>query len=171
MLDTRPPHRVDVEWADVDVMDQDALTAAVAGTEAIFHLAAMADVNDIFEAPVDSVALNTVGTVRVLEAHDGPTPAASSSPRRSGSTAPRRSPSSTRTRRSSPTPTATSTSSPKIASEMMCRDYHTLYGRPFTVLRYGIPYGPRMRDNCVAAAFFRRAFAGEALTIDGDGLQ
>jgi UDP-glucose 4-epimerase len=54
---------------------------------------------------------------------------------------------------------------------MMCRDYHTLYGRPFTVLRYGIPYGPRMRDNCVAAAFFKRAFRGEPLTIDGDGLQ
>ena len=54
---------------------------------------------------------------------------------------------------------------------MMCRDYHTLYGRPYTVLRYGIPYGPRMRDNCVAAAFFKRAFRGEPLRIDGDGLQ
>ena len=59
----------------------------------------------------------------------------------------------------------------KVASEMMCRDYHTLYGRPYTVLRYGIPYGPRMRDNCVAAAFFKRAFRGEPLPIDGDGLQ
>ena len=54
---------------------------------------------------------------------------------------------------------------------MMCRDYHTLYGRPYTVLRYGIPYGPRMRDNCVAAAFFKRAFRGEPLRIDGDGCQ
>jgi UDP-glucose 4-epimerase len=28
-----------------------------------------------------------------------------------------------------------------------------------------------MRDNCVAAAFFKRAFRGEPLRIDGDGLQ
>ena len=59
----------------------------------------------------------------------------------------------------------------KIASEMACRDYHTLYQRPFTVLRYGIPYGPRMRETTVMSAFFRRALAGEALTIDGDGKQ
>jgi UDP-glucose 4-epimerase len=61
--------------------------------------------------------------------------------------------------------------STKVASEMMCRDYATLYQRPFTVLRYGVPYGPRMRDNCVAAAFFKRAFRGEPLRIDGDGRQ
>ena len=46
---------------------------------------------------------------------------------------------------------------------MACRDYHTLYGRPYTILRYGIPYGPRMRDNCVVAAFFKRAHARRAV--------
>jgi UDP-glucose 4-epimerase len=61
--------------------------------------------------------------------------------------------------------------STKVAAELLCRDYFTLYGRPYTVLRYGIPYGPRMRDNCVAAAFFKRAFRGEPLRIDGDGQQ
>ena len=34
------------------------------------------------------------------------------------------------------------------------------------VLRYGIPYGPRMRDNCVVAAFMKRAMRGETLKID-----
>ena len=76
---------------------------------------------------------------------------------------------STRRRRSTPTPTGTSTCSTKIAAEMLCRDYPTLYGRPFTVLRYGIPYGPRMRPTTVLASFFRRALAGEPLRIDGDG--
>ena len=59
----------------------------------------------------------------------------------------------------------------KIAAEMACRDYLTLYQRPFTVLRYGIPYGPRMRENTVLASFFRRALDGEPLRIDGDGRQ
>jgi UDP-glucose 4-epimerase len=171
VLDTRPPQRDDVEWADVDVMDQDALTAGVEGTEAIFHLAAMADVNHIFDAPVDSVALNTVGTVRVLEASRradaGRVILASTVWVYAASTKPIV---------DEATPFEPETDrhiyvSTKVAAEMMCRDYHTLYGRPFTVLRYGIPYGPRMRDNCVAAAFFKRAFRGEPLTIDGDGLQ
>jgi UDP-glucose 4-epimerase len=59
----------------------------------------------------------------------------------------------------------------KVAAEMACRDYHTLYDRPYTILRYGIPYGPRMRDNCVVAAFMKRCMRGEPLRIDGDGSQ
>jgi UDP-glucose 4-epimerase len=59
----------------------------------------------------------------------------------------------------------------KVAAEMACRDYHTLYQRPYTILRYGIPYGPRMRDNCVVAAFMKRCMRGEPLRIDGDGSQ
>jgi UDP-glucose 4-epimerase len=61
--------------------------------------------------------------------------------------------------------------STKIAAELACRDYLNLYGRPFTVLRLGIPYGPRMRATTVLASFFRRALAGETLRIDGDGRQ
>jgi UDP-glucose 4-epimerase len=171
VLDTRPPLRDDVEWADVDVMDQDALTSAVRGADAIFHLAAMADVNHIFDAPVESVALNTVGTVRVLEAarraEAGRVILASTVWVYAAST---------KAIVDETTPFEPETDrhiyvSTKVASEMMCRDYHTLYGRPFTVLRYGIPYGPRMRDNCVSAAFFKRAFRGEPLNIDGDGMQ
>ena len=61
--------------------------------------------------------------------------------------------------------------SEKIAAEMFCRDYATLFGRPYTVLRYGIPFGPRMRSDLVVAAFLVRAMRGEALRIDGDGSQ
>jgi UDP-glucose 4-epimerase len=59
----------------------------------------------------------------------------------------------------------------KIAAEMLCRDYATLFGRPYTVLRYGIPFGPRMRTDLVVAAFLLRAMRGEPLRIDGDGSQ
>ena len=61
--------------------------------------------------------------------------------------------------------------SEKIAAEMFCRDYATLFGRPYTVLRYGIPFGPRMRSDLVVAAFLLRAMRGEPLRIDGDGSQ
>jgi UDP-glucose 4-epimerase len=171
VVDRRPPHRPDAEWCAADVLDEGELTDAVRGADAIFHLAAMADVNDIFTNPVDSVALNTVGTVRVLEAarqaDAGRVILASTVWVYAAST---------KSIVDESTPFEPDTDrhiyvSTKVASEMMCRDYHTLYGRPFTVLRYGIPYGPRMRDNCVAAAFFKRAFRGEPLRIDGDGMQ
>ncbi len=42
---------------------------------------------------------------------------------------------------------------------------------PFTILRYGIPFGPRMRDALVIPMFVRKALAGETITINGDGSQ
>ncbi|MDQ6698052.1 MAG: NAD-dependent epimerase/dehydratase family protein, partial [Actinomycetota bacterium] len=57
------------------------------------------------------------------------------------------------------------------AAEMLCADFFTLYQRPYTVLRYGIPFGPRMRGRLVIAAFIERALLGELLRLDGDGSQ
>ena len=59
----------------------------------------------------------------------------------------------------------------KLAGEMYCRSYETLYGLPGTILRFGIPYGPRARPAAVVPAFIKRARAGEPLTISGDGSQ
>ncbi|HPU39259.1 MAG TPA: NAD-dependent epimerase/dehydratase family protein, partial [Microthrixaceae bacterium] len=69
VIDTVEPHRSDVEWVkDANILDVDSLKPAVDGTEAVFHLAAMADVNDIYANPAHAVALNVQGTVNVLEA-------------------------------------------------------------------------------------------------------
>jgi UDP-glucose 4-epimerase len=46
-----------------------------------------------------------------------------------------------------------------------------LYKIPFTILRYGIPYGPRARPGAVVPIFVKKALQGEPLTIAGDGLQ
>jgi UDP-glucose 4-epimerase len=171
VLDNRPPIQTEAEWYPVDVMDRPALVEAVRGSGAVFHLAAMADVNDIFASPVESVALNTVGTANVLEAArlaDAGRVILASTVWVYAAT--------TKQIVDEDTPFEPATNrhiyvSTKIAAELLCRDYATLYGRPYTVLRYGIPYGPRMRDSVVAAAFFKRAFRGEPLRIDGDGLQ
>ncbi len=49
--------------------------------------------------------------------------------------------------------------------------YQEMYGQEFTILRYGIPYGPRMRDALVVARFVRAALDGEPITIAGTGEQ
>jgi UDP-glucose 4-epimerase len=171
VIDPHRPHRPEVEWRGVDVLDLASLTDAVAGVDVLFHLAAMADVNDIYVSPVDSVTLNVTGTANVLEAtrraDAGRVVLASTVWVYAASTS---------AVVDETTPFEPDTDrhiyvTTKVAAELMCRDYHTLYGRPYTVLRYGIPYGPRMRDTCVAAAFFKRAFRGEPLRIDGDGRQ
>jgi UDP-glucose 4-epimerase len=46
-----------------------------------------------------------------------------------------------------------------------------MYGVEFSILRYGIPYGPRMRDALVVAKFVRAAQHGEPITIAGSGDQ
>ena len=42
---------------------------------------------------------------------------------------------------------------------------------PSTILRFGIPYGPRARPAAVLPIFVNKALAGEPLTIAGDGSQ
>jgi UDP-glucose 4-epimerase len=49
--------------------------------------------------------------------------------------------------------------------------YNELYGLEYTILRFGIPYGPRSRPTAVVAAFTAKALSGQPLTIAGDGTQ
>lgn len=165
------PHRDDVEFADVDIVDFAAVLQATKGCEFIYHLAAMSNVNHVYEQPVYSVELNVGGTVNVLEA------ARQNRARRvvfastvwvyAGARE-------DEVHEDSPfyMPGAghiyTST---KIAGELLCHDYWQLYQQPFTILRYGIPYGPRVRESLVIPVFLKKAFAGEPITITGDGSQ
>jgi UDP-glucose 4-epimerase len=59
----------------------------------------------------------------------------------------------------------------KIAGEMYTASYGELYGLEWTILRFGIPYGPRARPAAVVPAFTAKALAGQPLTIAGDGTQ
>ena len=68
VLDPHPPHRDDVDWRDVDVLDLDNLTKELDRSGPVFHLAAMADVNDVIAAPARATEVNVGGTVNVLEA-------------------------------------------------------------------------------------------------------
>ncbi len=54
---------------------------------------------------------------------------------------------------------------------MICKDYNVLYRLPYTILRYGVAYGSRVRDATVIATFVRKALNGEAITIMGNGSQ
>jgi UDP-glucose 4-epimerase len=172
VLDVRPPHRDDVAYVPLDITDVDALTVAFDGVDVVFHLAAVSNINDAFEHPLETVAVNVSGTTNVWEAARrcgvaravlastvwvyagaiGPGPFDEEAPFHL------------------PVAGHIYTSS-KIAAEMVVHNYHELYGQPFTILRYGIPYGPRMREALVIPQFIRRALEGTPITINGDGSQ
>jgi UDP-glucose 4-epimerase len=165
------PHRDDVAFADVDVVDFSSILNATKGCDYIFHLAAVSNVNYAFQQPVYTVELNVVGTANVLEAarHNGIKRVflASTVWVYSGCR-------DNNVYEDSPfyMPGAGHIyTSSKIASEFLCQDYWKLYEQPFTILRYGIPYGPRMREGLVILTFIQKALKGEPITIMGDGSQ
>ncbi len=98
-----------------------------------------------------------------------PASSGSSTPRRSGST-PTARPTIVDEETLLPPPSHLYTST-KLAGELYCKAYQELYGIDYTILRFGIPYGPRAREAAVIPAFVNKALAGEPLTLAGDGLQ
>ncbi len=171
VLDLAPPQRDpgEVEHCRADLLDLGAVSEAAAGCDAIVHLAAVADVNDVVADPVRAERVNAAGTLNVLEA---------ARRERAGRVVY----GSTIWVYSDCEPGAVDEDTPlapprhlysatKLAGELYCRSYAELYGVEYTILRFGIPYGPRAREATVIPAFVRRAEAGEPLEIAGDGQQ
>jgi UDP-glucose 4-epimerase len=172
IYDLRPSpwhERGSVETVLGSITDRETLERAVHSCDAVAHLAAVADVNDVHAEPEDAERVNARGTVTVLEAA-----------RRAG--VKRIAYASTIWVYSDcleeavdedtllPAPSHLYTST-KLAGELYCKAYQELYGIDYTILRFGIPYGPRAREAAVIPAFVGRALAGQPLTIAGDGGQ
>jgi UDP-glucose 4-epimerase len=172
VLDVRPPHRDDVGFRALDIGSPDDLTDALAGEDVVFHLAGVSNVNDAFARPLDTVAINIAGTANVWEAarRNGLRRAVLASTVWVYAGADGIGPLDEDAPFNLPGAGHIYTSS-KIAAEMIVHNYDELYGVPFTILRYGIPFGPRMRDELVIPQFVRRALSGEPLVINGDGAQ
>ncbi len=159
----------DVETVLGDVRRLDEVLRAAHGCAAICHLAAIADVAQVHDDPADATELNATGTLNVLEAS--------------------RQLSIRRVVYASTiwvysdvdadevneetllSPPAHLYTAGKLAGELYCRSYAALYGVESTIVRFGIPYGPRARPAAVIPSFVARAQAGEPLSIAGTGDQ
>jgi UDP-glucose 4-epimerase len=175
VVDSRPrvprPH-AGADYVHADILELAGLSEALAGSDAVFHLAAMADVDVIARDPVQATRVNVDGTANVLEAcrraEVGRVLLASTVWVYGAATGegdiPEDAP-------LAPDHVPHIYTAQKIAAEMLVHSYRAMYGLPFTILRYGIPYGPGMRDELVIARFILQAMAGRPLTISGDGSQ
>jgi UDP-glucose 4-epimerase len=155
-----------------DIFDETALRGAIRGFDAVFHMAGVADVNEVAADPVSAVRLDVEGVARVLDAaHRGRCGRVllASTVWVYGATA-------GNGERTEDAPVDLARSghlyvSTKLAAEMVMRSYLEMYDQEFTILRYGVPYGPRMRAALVIAKFVRAAQNGEPIMIAGTGEQ
>lgn len=155
----------------VDILDRATMTKVLKddGIDAVFHLAAAADVNLFDQDAPRSVMLNVDGTARVLAASlDAGVKRfyLASTVWVYGATA--RGTGAGEWSSFEPRLTSHPYMATKIAAECLCGAYQQWKGLPACCLRYGIPYGPGMRDNLVIAIFARKIAAGEAITVAGD---
>jgi UDP-glucose 4-epimerase len=151
-----------------DLLDPEALRAAAEDCDAIIHCAAAADVGLVAKDPAGAETLNARGTLNVLEAarETGARVLYASTIWVYSDVVELEVDEDSQLALPSHIYTAT-----KLAGEMYCRSYQQLYGVSTTILRFGIPYGPRARPAAVLPIFVNKALAGEALTIAGDGQQ
>jgi len=129
LFDLRPsPYRQDGQEMIVgDVLDLDALDKAIKGCDVVYHLAAVADLDEAIKSPLESVRVNVVGTANALELarkHE--------------------------IKRFVFASTIYVYSehgsfyrTTKRASEQLIEDYRKQYGLPHTIVRFGSLYGPR----------------------------
>jgi UDP-glucose 4-epimerase len=171
IFDVRPsPHHAPGEVPTVigDVLDLESVREAARDCDAIAHLAAAADVGEVAADPEAAERLNSRGTFNVLEAA-----------RAEG--VPRVLYASTiwvyseaeghADEESALLPPAHLYTATKLAGELYCNSYSELFGLDTTILRFGIPYGPRARPAAVVPAFVGKALRGEPITIAGTGEQ
>lgn len=178
-----------------DVNDLEALLAATKGIDVIYHLAAEANVNKFFDAPLrsnlntststlstlEAARINKVGrvilastewiygSVELLEKMSWLNDTLEDPEKLSGKVSP------SMFHISEETPFAENPdhlyTSSKIAAELFCKNYKTLYGVNYTIMRYGIPFGERARPETVTPIFINKILTDGEITIHGDGSQ
>jgi len=148
-----PYLRSDQQMVTGDLMDQTLLNDISSGMDVIYHFAGIADIDECTKKPVETVRINILGTVQLLEAA-----------RQSG------------IKRFVFASSAYVYSdlgffyrTSKQACESFIEDYAKLYDLKYTCLRYGSLYGPRADDRNGVYRLIKQAVLGQKIVYHGDG--
>jgi len=160
----------------MDILNPSSVNVMLTGGfDAVYMLAAMANVNDVYNNPVEACDVNIRAVVNVLEAarknkigrvilsstvwlYEMASQGEGNAMVDEGTEL--------HPERVNHIYTAT-----KLAAEQYCVAYQKLYGQNYTILRYGIPFGPRGRLGTVIYNFVNNALEGKPIVIQGDGSQ
>lgn len=134
-----------------DLLAIETLVDAVKGCDAVYNFAALADLNDALDKPVETVKINVLGNVQVLEAC-----------RQEG------------VKRFVYASTVYVYSREggfyrcsKQAAEHYVEEYQKVYGLDYTILRYGSLYGPRADHTNGLYRIVKRALETGTLRYEG----
>lgn len=156
------PRGYDLRDGD-DILDQDRLHRALRGCVACLHLAAVADLYDADADPIRCELVNVEGTRRVAEAcrASGARLLYASTCCVYGNNGVERC-----------DETATPAPSERYAQTKLAGEaFVQLAGPGGVALRLATFYGPGMRESLATSVFLRRAIAGQAIVVHGDGQQ
>lgn len=161
--------RDDFVLAEVDICDRTSMERVFADgrPELVIHLAAKAGVRPSLAEPILYHEVNTGGTLTLLElcrAHgvDRFIFGSTSSIYGVGSEVPF-------TEKDHSDQPASPYAATKRAAEILCFNYHHLYGLNVTALRFFTVYGPRQRPEMAIHKFVRMIDNGERIPLFGDG--
>ncbi|MBC7299774.1 MAG: NAD-dependent epimerase/dehydratase family protein [Nocardia sp.] len=161
-----------IDFRLATILDADAVADAVAGADAVVHLAALGSVPRSIQHPLASHHANATGTLQVLEACrqvDGPLVIAASSSSVYGAN-----PQLPRVESSAAMPVSPYAVT-KLASEAYLGAYHASFGLPVLPLRFFNVFGPGQRAGHPYAAviprFIAAMLAQEPIRVHGDGTQ
>lgn len=169
----KPRFNQKCENITADVNDISKLEKASNGYDVIYHMAAEANVNRFYDNPLVSNYNTSNSTLNVLECarrNNIGRVLLSSTEWIYGSVEGSENDFITEETPYAQNPDHLYTSS-KISAELFCKNYKTLYGVNFTIMRYGIPFGERARPETVTPIFMNKILKDEEITIHGDGSQ
>jgi len=155
----------------LDICSRDLMKAVKEPVDVIFHLAAISSVKFSLENPVEVNNVNVNGTLNMLELarqRDAGKFVYSSSAAVYGN------PSTFPVDEETPLDPLSPYAASKIAAEMYCLSYASLYNMTPTIFRYFNVFGPR-QDNSeysgVIPIFINQGLQNLDITVDGDGSQ
>lgn len=132
-----------------DLLDMQSLEKAVKGSDIVYHFAALADLNDALDKPLETVKINVLGTVQALEVC-----------RKYG------------VKRFMYASTVYVYSKEggfyrcsKQASEHYVEEYARVFGLDYTILRYGSLFGPRSDESNGLFRIVRDALRDKCIRI------
>lgn len=141
--------RVDQTMITGDLLDMESLEKAIKGSDIVYHFAALADLNDALDKPLETVKINVLGTVQALEIS-----------RRYG------------IKRFMYASTVYVYSKEggfyrcsKQASEHYVEEYARVFGLNYTILRYGSLFGPRSDESNGLFRIVRDALKDKCIRI------
>lgn len=148
-----PYLRPEQQFSRVDLLDFDAVAEVVADADAVYNFAGIADISEARQRPVETVRVNVLGNVHLLEAsrlaHVRRYVLASTIYVYSESGSFYR--------------------TGKQACELYVEEYQREYGLDYTIVRYGTLYGPRATETNSVHRYLSEALRDHRIVAHGTG--